>query len=75
MVRHGQVSLRAVATRSPYYCALLRRIRKDRRTAYVDVLYKPIVAVFQGLRVVQIMTGVIVQDLLWVARGGFIVLH
>jgi hypothetical protein len=72
MVRHGQVSLRAVATRSRYYCAAFE---KDRRTAYVDVLYKPIVPVFQGLRVVQIMTGVIVQDLLWVARGGFILVY
>jgi hypothetical protein len=38
-------------------------------------LYQPVVTIFQRLRIVQIVSSVVVQRLLRIARGGDVVLH
>jgi hypothetical protein len=41
----------------------------------IDVFHQPIVSVLQGLRIIQIVAGVVIQHLLGFARGSDIVLH
>ncbi len=49
--------------------------RKDLLPLQIDVFHQPIVTVLQGLRIIQIVAGVVIQHLLGFARGSDIVLH
>ena len=50
-------------------------VDEDGLPAQIDVLYQPVVTIFQRLRIVQIVSSVVVQHLLRIARCGNVVLH
>src|SRR5437762_7863880 len=52
-----------------------RRTGKDRQSAQLDVLRKPIVTIFQGLGIVQVVSRVVIEHLLRITCGGSVVFH
>jgi hypothetical protein len=48
---------------------------EDGLPTQMNELYQPVVTIFSRLRIVQIVSSIVVQHLLWFARGSNVVLH
>src|SRR5437870_12470563 len=52
-----------------------QRTEKDRHATQSDMLCKPIITIFQGLGIVQVVPRVVIEHLLRATCGGSVVLH